>query len=95
MTLTPESIYAEARSWYEPNIRPFKRAANNDSDARILAMNVGNTSLGKRSVPVYGKSQKPGNKSQKQDKFKGSVDTKRADPPRDPNAWCGFQYNSI
>ena len=34
-------MYAGARSWYESNIRPFKHVAI-DSDARVLATNVGN-----------------------------------------------------
>ena len=86
--LTPESMYAEARSWYESNIRPFKHTTTaNDSDARVLAINTGNMSLGKHSIPVYGQPKYFGNKPQKQGKFKGSTNSKRADLPRDTNAW--------
>ena len=57
-----ESKYVEVCSRYESNICLFKHTANNDSDARVLAMNVENVSLGKLSVPAYGKPKYFGNK---------------------------------
>src|SRR5262249_6245362 len=77
------------------NICPFKHATTNDSDARVLAMNVGNMSISKHSVPVSGSQPKEfgnGTKPRKQDKFKGTIDSKRADLPRDPNAWCDYHH---
>ena len=82
-------MYAEARSWYESNIRPFKMTNIVDSDTRVLALNFGNPS--NNSKPSTANQQ---NKSPSKPKPKKNKHHDTEDLPRDPNAWCDYHHFS-
>jgi gag-polypeptide of LTR copia-type/Integrase core domain len=84
-SMTPESLHAEARSWYESKIKPALKRVEESSDTRVLSVNSGSTGSPFKSSDSsrFGKQHtKPFSKSKQFEK--------RPELPSNPDGWCDY-----